>query len=190
MGQYEASEKTRNAVGLLAIATQEGINLQKEFDRVSKACSALHQKQSDRLLNGELPQQTDDVELEALQNWKMDVLKRITANNTRKRKLEETSDRLLQEGPKKQVIAFYQQVGIFNEKEEDEVEITEVRKASRSSATTASSNTTNTPMSVLTDDKEADTETITRVLMGDTQKSDNEDAAADEDDDDDDDSET
>jgi len=172
LAQFEASEKTRNTVGLLAIATQEGINLQKEFDRVSKAFNSTNQRVNDRFLNGEQPDQLDDVELDTLRTWKLDVLVRIQSNNNRKRTLEATSDRLLQEGPKKQVIAFYQQVGMFDDVDVD----------------VGSSNNT---VSVMTEDKDDPTEAEQQrqeILMANTQTStdkDNNDEENDNDDDND-----
>jgi len=122
MAQFEASEKTRNKVGLLAIATQEGINLQREFDRVEKALREAWERQDDRFLNNNdaLPSQEEDVEIEELRKWKLKVLKRLNDNADRKEKLEKETEELVEAAPKKQVVAFHQQVGLFNEDESGE----------------------------------------------------------------------
>ena len=141
--------------------------MQKEFDRVNKAFNSASQRLNDKFLlsGGPPPDQEEEMEVSALRTWKLDVLKRITANNKRKRTLEETSDRLLNEGPKKQVIAFYQQVGMFDDKDGAPRDIVE--------STTASSNT----LSVLTDDRDTDlfSGTTAQADKDDTDKSDEDD---------------
>ena len=106
LAQNGQSEASRNILGLLNVCTNDHFNILGELDRAEQH---LEKALSRTAVN--------ECEIKYLENWKASIFDRLEKNNKRKLELEDESDRLRASQPKRQVTAFYEQVGEFTQKE-------------------------------------------------------------------------
>jgi len=152
LAQSSHAEKTRSTLAMLAVTTKDHANLLLELKEANQAIAAC----------------LDDKEEEALKSWRNDVLGALMENRKRKDRLNKRSEELVEQAPKRQVTAFYEQIGFQDDDKldvvvtsngsSDQASVLTTNSRNSSSRATASTGTTRPPPAVLTQyEKEGDT---------------------------------
>ena len=143
LAQSSHAEKTRSTLAMLAVTTKDHSNLLMELKEANQAISSC----------------LDDEEAEGLRNWRNEVLTALMENRKRKDRLNQRSEELVEQAPKRQVTAFYEQIG-FDSDDKLDVVVRSNSSSDQPSVLTASTDTpaTRPPPAVLTQhDREGDT---------------------------------
>jgi len=124
LAQSSHAEKTRSTLAMLAVLTKDHANLLMELKEANQAIASAQ----------------DDEEAKGLRNWRNEVLTALMENRKRKDRLNQRSEELVEQAPKRQVTAFYEQIG-FGDDDKLEVVVRGSSSGDQPSVLTTNSDT-------------------------------------------------